>query len=264
MFNRNDQDDNVYFYLALTNYIYIVTEEKFDKNMYSKETLEFQLDLINKNLEGNIKQFAITKIFSEFDKHLITENLDFLQDKIEIYLPQIDDEKYKIVLQKMNRRLSTINNQLDVDVYESTLLNLEGDNIALKEVLQIQGDKIKIIDFWASWCGPCINEIKKNQWYREKLTQEKNIEFIYLSIDKNKDKWRNKVTELKEFGMVKNQYLIPESNSSVLRNFFNISSIPHYAILDRNNDVYLINAPSPGNTSQFNDIIKRIETLELK
>ena len=69
-------------------------------------------------------------------KHLNTENLDFLQDKIEIYLPQMKNEKHKTVMQKMNRRLNAINNELDVAVYESALLNLEGNNIALKDVLQ--------------------------------------------------------------------------------------------------------------------------------
>ena len=49
--------------------------------------------------------------------------------------------------------------------------------------------------------APCIKEIKENHLYREKLIQEENIEFIYLSIDENKEKWRGKVAELKEFGM---------------------------------------------------------------
>ena len=46
----------------------------------------------------------------------------------------------------------------------------------------------------------------------------------------------------------RNQFIIPDIDNSALRTFFNVSSIPHYAILDSNNDVYLINAPSPRNT----------------
>ena len=71
MFNRNDQDDNVFLFLALTKFLAFVTEEHFGDNIHSKEALEHQLNLINKNLDGNIKQFAITKILSEFDKHLL-------------------------------------------------------------------------------------------------------------------------------------------------------------------------------------------------
>ncbi|GAA3779231.1 hypothetical protein GCM10022271_09340 [Corallibacter vietnamensis] len=94
------------------------------------------------------------------------------------------------------------------------------------------------------------------------MIKEKNISFIYVSIDKDPEKWKQKVEELEEFGMDKYQYLIPETNNSALRTFFNVSSIPHYAILDGKNNVFLMNAPSPGNTVQFNEVINRIEAIQ--
>ncbi|WP_418510629.1 TlpA family protein disulfide reductase [Corallibacter sp.] len=262
IFNRNDQDDNVYFQLALTNYIKVITEMKFGDNAFSREVLEFQLNFIEKHLKGETKEYAITKMLSVFNKQLDLKNIDILQDKIDNYLPQIENEKFKAVLQKVNRRLNTINNQLIDKVFSDTLINPEGEILTFKEVLKEQKDKTKIIDFWASWCAPCIKEIKNSYQYRQQLIKEKNISFIYVSIDKDPEKWKQKVEELEEFGMDKYQYLIPETNNSALRTFFNVSSIPHYAILDGKNNVFLMNAPSPGNTVQFNEVINRIEAIQ--
>ncbi|MBU2938477.1 TlpA family protein disulfide reductase [Lacinutrix sp. C3R15] len=259
IFNRNDQEDNVYFQLALTNYIYFVSKKNFKDNTYSKEALEYQLDLINNNLVSKAKEYAITKMIFEFDSHLISENANYLQDKIKIYLPQIKDKKYKVVLEQINERLNKINNQLSDKVFNSILLDIDGNSITLNEILQKQEGKIKVIDFWASWCAPCIKEIKKNHLYRKKLIQDRNVEFLYFSIDKNQESWRKKVAELNEFGMDKNQYVISVAPNSDLTTFFNVSSIPHYSILDINNEVILINSPSPEDTLEFNDIIKNEE-----
>lgn len=261
-FNRNDQEDNMYFYSSLTNYIYWICKQEIDNNLYSENALNFQINYIKKHLNGETKDYAITKMLFEFDKHLDINNLDALQDKIDKYLPQIKNEKYNAVLQKINRRLNTINNQLIDKVFSDTVVNPEGKILTFKEVLKEQKGKTKIIDFWASWCAPCIKEIKNSYQYRQQLIKEKNISFIYVSIDKDPEKWKQKVEELEEFGMDKYQYLIPETNNSNLRTFFNVASIPHYAILDGKNNVFLMNAPSPDNTIQFNDIINRIEVVQ--
>ncbi len=51
-----------------------------------------------------------------------------------------------------------------------------------KEVLDIQDDKIYVINFWATWCGPCVKELP----YFESLESEykgKEVITILVSID---------------------------------------------------------------------------------
>jgi thiol-disulfide isomerase/thioredoxin len=52
----------------------------------------------------------------------------------------------------------------------------------LKPLLNKQNDSIYVINFWATWCKPCIEEMP----YFEKLNQEyasKNVEVLLVSLD---------------------------------------------------------------------------------
>ncbi|PRZ22916.1 TlpA family protein disulfide reductase [Flavobacterium granuli] len=261
LFNRNDQQDNGSFHLALMKYLHFASKIKDKSEAYSKEKLNYQLNLIDKNLSGDIREYAITKTLFEYDNHLKSENINLLQKTINNYLPQIKEKKYNEVLVQIRDRLIKFNSQLPEEVLNSKLMDIKGNSITLGEVLKQQGDKIKVIDFWASWCSPCIEEIKKSSKYRDKLIQENKVEFLYFSIDKDPEKWKKKVAELEKSGMDKNQYLIDVTTYSNLGSFLNISTIPRYAILDRTNKMFLSNAPSPIDNLQFNNIINQVNSL---
>ncbi|MFK8058716.1 MAG: redoxin family protein [Polaribacter sp.] len=52
----------------------------------------------------------------------------------------------------------------------------------LQSLLDKKDDKTYIINFWATWCGPCVKELP----YFEKINQEyasKNVEVILVSLD---------------------------------------------------------------------------------
>jgi thiol-disulfide isomerase/thioredoxin len=52
----------------------------------------------------------------------------------------------------------------------------------LKPFLEKKDDKIYVINFWATWCAPCVKELP----YFEKIKQEyanKNVEVLLVSLD---------------------------------------------------------------------------------
>jgi thiol-disulfide isomerase/thioredoxin len=257
LFDRNDQEDNGYFYLALVNYLHFFSTINDTSEIYSKQKLEFQLNFIDKILSGNTKEYAITKALSEYHKHVNPENLDFLNSAVVKNLTQIKEKKYREALELIKQKLVTLGTELPQNVLKSRLIDMDGNSITLEEILKNKNDNIKAIDFWASWCAPCISEIKNSYQIRNKLAEEKKITFLYFSTDKSQKKWRNKVAELKEFGMDKEQYLITEEASSVLGNYFSISSIPKYVILNAANKIYMNHAPSPS-SDEFEEVINRL------
>lgn len=54
----------------------------------------------------------------------------------------------------------------------------------LKPLLNQSDDKVHVVNFWATWCAPCVKELH----YFEALNKRKNIEVLLVSLDFPKHK----------------------------------------------------------------------------
>lgn len=52
------------------------------------------------------------------------------------------------------------------------------------------------LDFWASWCTPCLGELESLKGAYEKF-KDKNIKFVSVSLDKDKAKWLESIANEK-------------------------------------------------------------------
>lgn len=95
--------------------------------------------------------------------------------------------------------------------------------------------KYVYIDVWATWCGPCRAEIPSLKKVEEKY-QGKNIEFVSISIDVDKDfeKWKTVVKD-KELGGI--QLFADKNWNSDFIKAFGITSIPRFILIDPSGNV---------------------------
>ena len=118
----------------------------------------------------------------------------------------------------------------------------DDSNVAsLSEIFRKYKGKVIYIDFWASWCIPCRGEMPMAAELKKKLTG-KDVVFLYFGYDDKEKAWLKAREQLNVEG---EHYLLNEKLVKEAEVLFEIKSIPHYAIIDKNGDMINKNAGRP-------------------
>ncbi len=72
------------------------------------------------------------------------------------------------------------------------LLQADGSKVNMADC--VKGKKVYLIDFWASWCGPCRKEIPNLKKLYEQY-KDKGLEIVSVSIDKDDKAWKKALDE---------------------------------------------------------------------
>ena len=105
---------------------------------------------------------------------------------------------------------------------EFTLDDLDGQPVSLS---QFKG-QVVLIDFWASWCGPCINDLPYLRKVKEK-TADWPVVFVNISLDADEDDWREAIDKHE----IKGVHVRAGSGSDVAKTY-QVMGIPSYHLVD--------------------------------
>ena len=131
------------------------------------------------------------------------------------------------------RRIDAIGKPFDLEFTEA----VSGSEISMKG---LKG-KVVVIDFWATWCGPCVAEMPKmKKLYAE--YKDKGVEFIGVSLDQ-KEGGLDKLKEfVKKEGISWPQYFQGDGWNSKFSASWGINSIPSVFVVDPDGKVSSVEA----------------------
>ena len=61
-----------------------------------------------------------------------------------------------------------------------------------EKLIDKQDDVLYVVNFWATWCPPCVKELPDFMAVNEKMSSRKDFKMILVSLD-NKDDWQSDV-----------------------------------------------------------------------
>lgn len=110
------------------------------------------------------------------------------------------------------------------------------------------GGRVVLIDFWATWCGPCNAELPHMQKLAQKYANDP-FEVISVSWDADETKWKDFIAA---HNMTWNQYRDADHQLSSL---FGVESIPHYFTIDSDG---VLTAENVGSGSMVDSRIEKL------
>ena len=187
-------------------------------------------------------EFTKNYIEKELDRGtnstLLTEQLERIYQ--ELNLPKEALESKKQQLKKLvteNAKKEVINLFGDVKAPDFELENLEGKKINLSD---FKG-KMVVLDFWATWCGPCIASFPNMQALVNEY-QDHNVAFLFIDTwERNpQEKTKSKVTEF----LKGNDYtfnVLYDFDSEVAKKY-KINGIPAKVVIDKEGNIISVNS----------------------
>ena len=100
--------------------------------------------------------------------------------------------------------------------------SLDGKQISLDDL----AGKVVLLDFWGTWCGPCVESVPDLRQLHKKYSQDPSFVLIGISSDRDEEVWREFTEKNK---MVWLQY---RDRDRRIQRAFGVSSFPTYVIID--------------------------------
>jgi thiol-disulfide isomerase/thioredoxin len=116
------------------------------------------------------------------------------------------------------------------------LLTEEGAEIIFSDILETYKGKTILIDIWAGWCSDCIKGMPKVKKLQKK---NKNVVFLFLSLDKTEENWQKAI---KTFKIKGEHYYIASGWKGAFCSTIDLDWIPRYMIVNPEGEIVLYKA----------------------
>ena len=187
---------------------------------------------------AGIKEYLIANDLRHWiDSQGITPEIDSIFNEFKL---EFEGSIYRTHLQKKyDKKVAILPGDIAPDFSGRTL---EGKLISLKD---FKG-KVVYVDVWASWCGPCLEEIP----YAKKLHsafQEDKVIFLNVSIDRSREAWKKKLGNEKDW--LGTHIILDQREHDTFARNYKVVGIPKYLLIDQTGKIVSADASRPSSKS---------------
>ena len=200
------------------------TQEEQQKAMAQIEKLNQRhakvvLDFTERNIKNELGYFLLTM----FPEEVIPN-----KDRLRLIKMMPAELRQRDAIKEIEQQIGNASKTEEGAVIEDfTMPSIEG--VPMSIMSEVGKNKITVLDFWASWCGPCRQETPLMVEIYKKY-KDKGLGFVGISLDEDGDAWKQATDQL---GIVWPQMSDLKGWENAAAQMFNITSIPHTIVVDQ-------------------------------
>lgn len=181
-------------------------------------------DYLKQQLESHHESPECASLINKYQRLL---GLDYLEEYMGTYphagLPELEELRQQIAI---NQKLKPGSELIDFEM---------PDEVGVKHRLSeyIGHGRYVLVDFWASWCGPCIQELPNVVAAYERF-HERGFDIVGLSFDTNRQSWLKAVAK---HSMTWTQLSDLKGWESLAAKTYNVRAIPFTILFDPNGKI---------------------------
>jgi thiol-disulfide isomerase/thioredoxin len=222
-----------------------IDKEEFERYTDSGLVKTHELAIIKKETEPEVyEKYALQRLWGSTFQGGNREDIRLYED----FAEQFPDCPYKEMLTMLEINIRNIRKMVDLSDQTfpaGTRLIDDYRNInSFEELISVFEGKNLYMDIWATWCGGCVEAIKRSSHLRQ-FAQSQPLELVYISLDKPgyREQWKNyiKKYQIRGHHILANEQL-RQNLDSVIPNH---GKIPRYLIVNNKGKIVDFDAKSP-------------------
>ena len=192
-----------------------------------KQLADMKWEFVKNNIQTVVGFDMAKQYFQDMYVRITPGQIDELETLVEKAWPNTEKATEFKKMAEVGKRIAVGAKYPDIE-----LVNPEGKKVKLSEY--VPAGKYAMLEFWASWCGPCRGEIPHlREVYKE--YKDKGFEIISISIDRNDAEWKK---AMKEENMVWTQLNDPGEFNGPVAKVYNVQGVPTCILLDKEGRIF--------------------------
>ena len=144
--------------------------------------------------------------------------------EMRISLPVVKDG-----IRELNQKYLDIENKNQQSI-QSTGMS-RGESL-FRELVEPYKGKIILVDFWGTWCVPCLQALSKSQEEYQRLSQY-NIVYMYFANNSPEAKWKDIIEQYQINGDNVVHFNLEPAEQKAIEQYFQVNSFPSYFLIDK-------------------------------